>query len=140
MTHLGTQNISYGQKKGREWVFTKTRESPWFTFVWVVCHISMESSWQGLKLFFKSHLNWRFSQEIMGLQSRKNLNFENFGTPNLGVVAQNVIWMQAPWLGTKNNIRGKVVASPKSGPWRVLWVRVCAWRVCAPKMLQLCIN
>ncbi len=29
--------------------------------------------------------------------------------------------------------KGKVVASPKFGPWWVLWVHVCPWFVCAPK-------
>jgi hypothetical protein len=33
------------------------------------------------------------------------------------VPRQNGIWVQAPWLGTNNTIRGKVVASAKSGPW-----------------------
>jgi len=32
-------------------------------------------------------------KKIMGLQSRKNPNFENFGTPNLGVLRQNDIWV-----------------------------------------------
>jgi len=26
-----------------------------------------------------------------------------------------------------------VVASPKCGPWWVLWIRVCPWFICAPK-------
>jgi hypothetical protein len=26
------------------------------------------------------------------------------------------------------------------GLWWILWIRVCPWFVCAPKMLQLCIN
>jgi len=34
----------------------------------------------------------------------------------LGVLGQNAIWMWASWSGTKYTIRGKVVASPKSGP------------------------
>jgi hypothetical protein len=32
--------------------------------------------------------------------------------------------MWASWRGAKYIIRGKVVASPKSGPWWVLCVRV----------------
>jgi hypothetical protein len=36
--------------------------------------------------------------------------------------------------------RGKVVASPKSGPCWVLWVQVCMWLVLAPKTLKLCTN
>jgi hypothetical protein len=33
------------------------------------------------------------SQEVMDLQSAENPNFGNFGTPNLGVVRENDIWM-----------------------------------------------
>ncbi len=35
----------------------------------------------------------------------------------LGVLGQNDIWVLAPWPGIENNIKGKVVVSPKSGPW-----------------------
>jgi len=35
----------------------------------------------------------------------------------LGVSGQKAIWMWAPWRGAEYTIRGKVVASPKSGPW-----------------------
>jgi hypothetical protein len=52
----------------------------------------------------------------MGLQSYKIPNFKNFETPNLGIPGQNDIWVLALWLGIENIIRGKVVASPKSGP------------------------
>jgi hypothetical protein len=48
--------------------------------------------------------------------------------------------MWASWRGIEYTIRGKVVASPKSGPWWVLWIRVCPWLVLAPKVLQLCTN
>ncbi len=34
--------------------------------------------------------------------------------PNLGILGQNDIWMLALWLGTKNNIKGKVMTSPSS--------------------------
>jgi hypothetical protein len=53
----------------------------------------------------------------MGLQGCKSFNFENFGFPNLGVLGQNDIWVQAPWLSTKNTIRAKVGAFPKTGLW-----------------------
>jgi hypothetical protein len=67
------------------------------------------------------------------------------GIPILGfwdsqISRQNTIWMWASWRGTKYTIKGKVVASPKSRPWWVLWVRVWPWFVLAPKVLQLCIN
>ncbi len=50
----------------------------------------------------------------MGFQSCESPNFENFETPNLGVLGQSDIWVQAPWPGTENIIKEKVVASPKS--------------------------
>jgi hypothetical protein len=62
------------------------------------------------------------------------------GVPTLGVPKQNVIWMWASWRGIKYTTRGKVVASPKSGPWGVLWVWVCPWLVLTPKVLQLWTN
>jgi hypothetical protein len=79
----------------------------------MACHILLEISRQ--KIFLRPYLNHRSAQEIMSLQSCESFNFKNFGTPNLGVPRQNDIWVQAMWLGTKNTIRGKVVASLKFG-------------------------
>jgi len=47
-----------------------------------------------------------------------------FWDSHLGVLEQKSIWMWAMWRGAEYTIRGKVVASPKSGPWWVLCVRV----------------
>jgi hypothetical protein len=41
--------------------------------------------------------------------------FWKFQDSNLGVLGQNDIWVLVPWLGTKNVIRGKVVASTSPG-------------------------
>jgi hypothetical protein len=60
-----------------------------------------------LQLCLKPHLNQRFAQEVMGPQSNKRPNFGKFRTPNLGVLRQNDIWVQAPWPCTKNSIRGR---------------------------------
>jgi len=81
----------------------------------VKCHISLKSSQQGLQLCFIPHLNQRFAQKVIGFQSHESPNLGNFGTPNLGVLGQNDIWVQATWPGTKNIIRGKVVGSLNSG-------------------------
>jgi hypothetical protein len=35
----------------------------------------------GLQLCFRFHLNRRFAHKVMGLQSRRNPDFGNFGTP-----------------------------------------------------------
>jgi hypothetical protein len=54
------------------------------------------------------------------------------GTP-FGVSGQNDIWVLVLWPDTKYTIRGKVVASPKSRTWWVLWICVCPWLVHASK-------
>jgi hypothetical protein len=111
---------------------TKSWESPWFPCVQVTCNISLESSQWGLQLFFRPH-------SIGGIHTKLwtpkvvrvltlGISWLPFGSPgtkwHLGV---------SPWPGTKYIIRGKVVASPKSGPWWVLWIHVCPWFVRAPK-------
>jgi hypothetical protein len=118
---------------------TKSLESPWFIYVQVACHILLENSWRRIQLC-KTELNRRSTKKIIGLQNRKSPNFGNFKTPNLGVPKQNDIWMLDPWPSTKNTIREKVVVSPKSGLWWILWIRFCSCLVCAPKVFQLCIN
>jgi hypothetical protein len=72
-------------------------------------------------------------------KSRESQLWE-FRDSQLGVPGQNVIWMLVSWLGIKYIVRGKVVVSPKSELWWVLWVQVCPWFVLAPKVLQLCTN
>jgi hypothetical protein len=118
----------------------KSRESPWFVCVKVAWHILLKLSWRGLQLCFKPHFNQKFAQEVMGLQSCGSPNFKNFGTPNLGVSGQNDICVLTLWPSTNNTIRGKVMASPKSRTWWILWIHVYMWLVCAPKLFQLCTN
>ncbi len=65
----------------------------------------------------KPYLNWRFTQKVMGMYNHNSPNFENFGTPNLGVLGKIDIWVQALCPSIENIIRRKVVASPRSGPW-----------------------
>ncbi len=123
------------------WFLTiKSQESFRFPCVQVVCNIPLESSWRGLQLFFKPHPNQRSAREVMGLQSRGSPSYENFGFFHLWVPRRNDIWVLVLWLVTEYTIRGKMLASPKFGPWWVLWVRVCPWFVLAPKVFQLCIN
>jgi len=69
-----------------------------------------------LQLCFRPHLNWRFTKEVMSIQSCGSINLKNFGTPNLGILGQNDIWVLAPWPNIKNTIKGKVVISPKFRP------------------------
>jgi hypothetical protein len=111
----------------------KSWESTQFSNVQEACNIPLERSQLGLQLFFKCHYNQRSAHEVMGPQSHRNPNSGNFGTSIWG---QNAIWMWPPWRDIENTIRGKVVASPKSRPWWVLWVWGCPWLVLAPKLLK----
>jgi hypothetical protein len=146
MTHLDTSNASYGQKKGWEsnWQFdswpVKIGSRPNFLMYRWLCDISLKIFWQGLQVCFKLHLNRRFAHKVMGPQSCESFNFENFQDSHLGVLGQNSIWVLVPWLGIEYIIRGKVVASPKSGLWWVLWVWVCMWFFLVAKVLKLCTN
>jgi hypothetical protein len=63
-----------------------------------------------------------------------------FWNSHLGILGKNVICMWVSWKGTKYTIRGKVMASPKFGPWWILCVQGCPWFVLRPKVLQLCTN
>jgi hypothetical protein len=114
----------------------KIQESTQFPCVQVLCDISLESSRRGLQLCFRPHLNQRSINKVMGPQSCESLDFGNFRDSHIGIPGQNAIWMWASWRGTEYTIRGKVMASPKSGPWWVLWVQVCLWLVLTPKVLQ----
>jgi hypothetical protein len=88
---------------------------------------------------------------LISTSSQSEVCTQSYGAPKLretqlwqfwdsqvGVPGQNAIWMWASWRGTKYNRRGKVVASPKSGSWWVLWVWICSWFVLTPKVFQLC--
>jgi hypothetical protein len=72
-------------------------------------------------------------------KSRKSQLWE-FRDSHLGIPGQNDIWVLVPWPSIEYIMRGKVMASPKSGPWCVLWIRVHLWLVLPPKVLQLCTN
>jgi hypothetical protein len=103
---------------------TKSRESIRFTWLQTTCHISLKSSRQELQLCFRPHRDRSSAQEVMRPQSPGSPSWRDFGTPTRDSRERKAIWMWAPWRGTEYIIRGKVVASPKSGPWWVLCVRV----------------
>jgi len=128
---------SYSQKKGRElnWQFDsrplKVENHPNF----LACRWHVTYCWKA----FNKGYNFAF-------RSQSEVCTQNYGPPksqesqlwefwdsHLGVEGQNDIWALVPWLGTKYTIRGKVVASPKSRPWWILWVHVCPWLIRAPK-------
>jgi hypothetical protein len=67
---------------------------------------------------------------LLQTASRSEVCLQSYGAPKsresqlgqfqdsqVGVPGQKAIWMWAPWKGVEYTIKGKVVASPKSGPW-----------------------
>jgi hypothetical protein len=134
-------NTNYGQKKGWEsncqfdfWPLKVRNRPNFFTCRWHATY-----HWKDLDKDY--NFVWDFTS-IKGLHTKLWAS-KVAGIPIsgiLGLLKQNDIWVLAPWPGTKNTIRGKVVASPKCGPWWFLWVYVCPWFVRAPKMLWLCTN
>jgi len=88
----------------------------------------------------------------LGLISIKGLHTKLWGPKVAGVRTLGIFELPFGSPGTKCHLdmglmerhimyyRGKVVASPKSGLWWILWVRVCPWFVLASKVLQLCTN
>jgi hypothetical protein len=146
MLKFGYLNTSYGQKKGWESNCQfdsqplKVRNHPNL----LMCKWCATCHWKA----FDEGYNF-----VLDLTSNKGLNKKVWaskvtrvpisrisGLPTCESWDKDDIWVLAPWPDVENTLRGKVVASPKSGSWWMLWVYVCSWFVRAPKVLQLCIN
>jgi hypothetical protein len=104
-----------------------------------VQHTIEKLSTRVITLFQTSFQSKVYTQSYGGLKLQKSQLWE-FRDSHFGVLGQNAIWVLVPWRGTKYIIRGKVVASPKSRPWWILWIWITPWLVLAPKVLKLCIN
>jgi hypothetical protein len=138
MAHLDTSKICYGQKKGREsnWQFDfwplKVRNRPnFFACRWCATYYCKPRD-EG----------YNFASDLISIKGLHTKLWapKVVGVPTVGISGLPLgspvtkwHWVLVPWLGTKYTIRGKVVASPKSGPWWVLWICVCPWLVRAPK-------
>jgi hypothetical protein len=115
---FGYLKISYGQKKGQEsncqfdFRPLKIKNRPDL----VMCKWHLACRWKSFDKGYNFALDLTsiggLQKQVMGLQSRGGPHFRNIGTPKLGIPGQNDIWVHGLWPGTKNIIRGKVVASP----------------------------
>jgi hypothetical protein len=143
MTHLDTWNISYGQKKGQEsnWQFDsrplKVGNRPNFLALGDMRYI-VEKILKKITTLFQTSFRSEVCTQNYGSPKLRESQVWEFQDSHLGIPGQNAIWMWALWRGTKYTIRGKVVASPKSKLWWVLWVWVHPWFILAPKVLKLC--
>ncbi len=119
--------MCYGQKKGL-WPL-KVKNHPNF----LTCRWHETYHWKALDE------DYNFALDLTSIRSLHTKLWapKVARIPTLGILGlppgQNDIWVPVPWPGTKYTIMKKVVASPKFGPWWVLWVRVCPWLISAPK-------
>jgi hypothetical protein len=60
---------------------TKSQESTRFPCVQVLCNMPLKRYWQGLQLWFRSHLNQRSAHKVMKPQSCGSPNVGKFRTP-----------------------------------------------------------
>jgi hypothetical protein len=84
----------------------------------------LESFRWELQVCLRLHPNWRSKKRVMRPQKSQESELLEFWDSHLGVLGQNAIWMWPPWRVVEYTIWGKVVASPKSGLWWILWVQV----------------
>jgi hypothetical protein len=145
---IGHSNIcstSYVQKKGRE---SNCQFDSWPLKVrnWPdrgACRWSAAHCWKALKESYKFALNiipiGGLSKELWATKApgvQSEIVSEQFQDSHLGVLRQTTIWMWSMWSGAEYTMWGKVVGSPKSGPWWVKWVQCCPWLVLAPRVFQ----
>jgi hypothetical protein len=140
ITHLDIWNIIYDQNQGREsnWQFDswplKVKNQPNFiTFKWcaIYCWKTLDKGYNfSLDLIAIGGLHTKLcAPKVAGIPIVKISGPET--KSHLDV---------APWREIEYTIRGKVMDSPKFGPWWILWVWSYPWVILAPKVLQLCTN
>jgi hypothetical protein len=112
---------------------TKSRESTFSRRLKRECNTALESSRRELQLWFKPCPNPSLGREVMIPQSPRSLNRDSFGTPPWESREKEPFECSLRSCGAaENTIRGKVVASPESGPWWVKWIRVSPWLIPTP--------
>jgi hypothetical protein len=60
---------------------TKSLELTWSPYIQVACYILLESSWQGIQLLLRPHINRRSTEKVVSPQSCGSPKFGNFRTP-----------------------------------------------------------
>ncbi len=127
-THLDIQHTSYGQKKGWEsncqFDFQPLKVENHLDFLarrWCATSVG-NILMRAITLLMISFLSEVCTQNYGPPKSYDCQVWEFWGVGSLG---QNDVWVLVLWACTKYTLKGKVVVSPKSGLWWVLWVWVC---------------
>jgi hypothetical protein len=146
MSHLNICNISYAKKKGRESNYqfdsrplkVRNRPDPG------ACRWSAAHRWKALDESYKFSLDlipiegldkelWR--HKMTGVQTG-TISRLPLGSPR----TKSHLDAGAVERRREYNMGGKVVASPESGPWWVLWVQSCSWLILAPRCSRMWTN
>jgi hypothetical protein len=105
---------------------TKSQELTRFPCVQVACNISLESSWRGLQLCFRPHLNWRSVHKVMRHQSYRSSDFGSSGIKcylDVGLVERHKVYYKGEGGGFPQVWAVVSLVSPS-----------CLWWVLAPKV------
>jgi hypothetical protein len=131
IAHLNIWNTSYGQKKGQETNYQfdsrteKIRNRP-NLLVYKQC---VTYRWKALDKSYNFSLDYTSIRGLLAKLWGSKIAIVptwaiSIRNSHLGISRQKAIWMWVLWRGVEYTIRGKVVASPKSGPWWILCVCV----------------
>jgi len=138
MSHLDICSTSYGKKKVREsnWQFDFRPLKVWNWTNPGVCRWSATHHWKDLKE------SYQFALDLIPIGSKELWTRKVPGVQTgtiLGLLLGNPETKSHSDVGAVERHReyymGKVVASPESGLWWVLWVQGCPWLVLALKVL-----
>jgi len=118
---------------------TKSQESTRFPYVQMACDISLESSWQGLQLCLRTHLNLSLLAKLWGSKVGGDPTWAISGLP-----------LKSP--GTKSHLdvdpveRYRVYYKGEGGGFPQVWAMVtlvcpcCLWLILPSNVFQLRIN
>jgi hypothetical protein len=141
MIHLNVYRTSYGKKKSWEsnWQLDsrplKVGNQPDPN----VCRWRATHHWKAL------NENYKFASDLILIKGlSKELWIHKVPGVQTGIVLGLLLGSHetkshsdvGATSNAKNTIWEKVVASPESGPWWVLWNQSCLWLVLAPRVLQ----
>jgi hypothetical protein len=122
---------------------TKSRESTRSRHALGECNTSLKRSRWGLQDWFRPCPDPRSGRGVMVVQSPESPTGTHSGQlwdSISGVPGKCDIRMWVPWRVTKYTIGSMVVASPESGPWCVMWVRIRPWLVPTPNACRMSSN
>jgi hypothetical protein len=104
---------------------TKSQESPQFHCVQVACDILLKSSWRGLQLCLRFHINRRFAHKVMGVPT--------LGISRLPLGSPGTKWHLSVGLVAKHRVHYKW----EGGGFPQVWAVVSCVSMCLP-MVHLC--